>query len=97
MNDKNLLDHGRRIAELERKVSDLYQRLGQAELESPGDGFGFSEPAPTTATDDPRLLELLREGKEIHAIKLYRELTGAGLAEAKDAVEQLATMHGLRG
>jgi hypothetical protein len=40
--------------------------------------------------DVPRLdeiRELARSGKKIHAIKLYRDVTGAGLAEAKDAVE----------
>ncbi|WP_107654768.1 ribosomal protein bL12 [Nocardia suismassiliense] len=31
---------------------------------------------------------LLADGKKIHAIKRYRELTGCGLKEAKDAVEQ---------
>jgi ribosomal protein L7/L12 len=34
-------------------------------------------------------LVLMREGKKIDAIKRYRELTGAGLAEAKAAVERL--------
>ncbi|SDT46257.1 ribosomal protein L7/L12 [Microlunatus soli] len=41
---------------------------------------------------DPRLdevLRLVREGKKIRAIKVYRELTGVGLAEAKAAVEGL--------
>jgi ribosomal protein L7/L12/sugar lactone lactonase YvrE len=32
---------------------------------------------------------LVRGGNKIQAIKLYRELTGTGLAEAKDAVERL--------
>jgi hypothetical protein len=31
--------------------------------------------------------EALRGGRKIVAIKNYREMTGAGLAEAKDAVE----------
>ncbi|MBF6224092.1 ribosomal protein L7/L12 [Nocardia abscessus] len=31
---------------------------------------------------------LLLQGKKIHAIKRYRELTGCGLKEAKDAVER---------
>ncbi len=35
------------------------------------------------------MLELLRQGKKIHAIKIYRNLTGCGLKEAKDAVEKL--------
>lgn len=38
---------------------------------------------------DPQLLQLVREGKKIEAIKLYRESTGVGLKEAKDFVESL--------
>lgn len=34
-------------------------------------------------------LELVRGGNTIHAIKLWREATGAGLKEAKEAVEDL--------
>jgi len=33
---------------------------------------------------------LLRDGKKIQAIRVYRDRTGAGLKEAKDAVERLA-------
>ena len=86
--DRDLLEHSRRIAELERKVSDLYERLGQAEPLAGFDG-GFSEPAGGTAADDPRLIELIQAGNQIGAIKLYRELTGGGLKEAKDAVDEL--------
>lgn len=39
--------------------------------------------------DRERILVLLHGGKKIHAIKLYREVTGAGLREAKEAVEYL--------
>jgi ribosomal protein L7/L12 len=38
---------------------------------------------------DDRIRNLVDEGKKIEAIKLYREMTGLGLKEAKDAVEQL--------
>ncbi len=38
---------------------------------------------------DPALVKLLRAGEKIQAIKLYRERTGVGLKEAKDAVEEL--------
>jgi ribosomal protein L7/L12 len=91
---EDILDHGRRIAELERKVAELYKRIGQAEPTGFGDGFdsGF-KPASSTATDDPRLVELVQSGDKIHAIKLYRELTGVGLAEAKDAVDRLSGMY----
>ena len=97
--DRNLLDHGRRIAELERKVSELYERLGQAEpgFESGGLTFASDQAESEGAAGDPRLLEFIDAGNEIQAIKLYRELTGVGLAEAKDAVEQLATTYGSGG
>ncbi|NBT63336.1 MAG: hypothetical protein EBT02_16380, partial [Planctomycetia bacterium] len=36
-----------------------------------------------------QLIELVRAGKKIEAIKLYRESTGVGLKEAKDFVESL--------
>src|SRR5208282_916448 len=37
-----------------------------------------------------QVLLLIQAGKEIEAIKLYRQETGSGLKEAKDAVEALA-------
>ena len=92
MSSEDLLDHGRRIAELERKVSELYRRLGQAEPAAGGFTFASDEPASVSAGEDPRLLELIDAGNEIQAIKLYRELTGAGLAESKDAVERIASL-----
>ncbi|MFF8591808.1 ribosomal protein L7/L12 [Streptomyces sp. NPDC015220] len=42
---------------------------------------------------DPRLDEvagLARAGRRIEAIKTYREVTGAGLKEAKQAVDRMA-------
>jgi ribosomal protein L7/L12 len=90
---EDFLDHGRRIAELERKVDELYKRLGQ-EQEEFGMTFDPEGPASVDAASDPRLIELLQTGKKINAIKLYRELTGTGLAEAKDAVERLERMYG---
>jgi ribosomal protein L7/L12 len=93
VSSEDLLDHGRRIAALEAKVAELYKRLGQ---EDPG-GFGFGDeagpPDSLTAGEDPRLIALIESGKTIQAIKLYRELTGTGLAEAKDAVQRLAAQH----
>ena len=97
MSSEDLLDHGRRIAELERKVSELYERLGQAEPNFGGGGLTFAsdQPASVAAAEDPRLLGEIEAGREIQAIKLYRELTGVGLKEAKDAVESISA--GLRG
>lgn len=36
-----------------------------------------------------QVLYWLEQGKKIQAIKVYRELTGVGLKEAKDAVERM--------
>ncbi len=40
-----------------------------------------------------RLLDMLRAGQKIEAIKLCRQETGLGLKEAKDAVEELGRKH----
>ncbi len=65
---------------LERKVSDLYSRLGQAEP-------AFDEAA--RFEPDEETIRLLQEGNEIQAIKHHREVTGMGLAEAKDDIDRL--------
>lgn len=62
------------LRRLERKVDLLLRQLGVAEPETEGLG---------------EVADLVRRGKKIHAIKRYRDLTGAGLKEAKDAVERL--------
>ena len=41
--------------------------------------------------DDEEIRALIRQDRKIDAIKLVRERTGLGLAEAKDAVEALET------
>jgi ribosomal protein L7/L12 len=92
---EDILNHGQRIATLERKVAELYKRLGQAEPEFGGGlTFASDQPASVTAGEDPRLIELIQGDRKIEAIKLYRELTGVGLAEAKDAVERLEETYG---
>ncbi|MBL8933136.1 MAG: ribosomal protein L7/L12 [Archangium sp.] len=44
---------------------------------------------PTAPAPASSVQALLREGRKIEAIKLYREQTGLGLKEAKDAVEAM--------
>jgi ribosomal protein L7/L12 len=99
MSSEDILNHGRRIAELERKVSDLYKRLGQAEPDHGGGGLAFAsdQPASVAAAEDPRVLTLIDAGQKIQAVKLYHELTAVGLAEAKDAVDQIASMRSPTG
>lgn len=60
---------------------------------------GFQQHGAVPLTDQlGRLAEigrLLRSGNKIGAIKLYREIFGVGLAEAKEAVENLAAGRGV--
>ncbi|MFE2515033.1 ribosomal protein L7/L12 [Streptomyces mirabilis] len=63
----------RRIARVEKKLDRILDHLGLA------------EPDPELE----QVVALAREGRKIQAIKVYREVTGAGLKEAKDAVDRL--------
>ena len=78
-----------RIDELERQVRRqgdlidiLYKRLGIGQLDAAG--------LPSVDGLYPDVVDALNSGQLIVAIKLYREHTGVGLKEAKDAVEALA-------
>lgn len=66
-----------RINVLEEKLQFLYRRLNIDYLDPNAD--------PALA---PQVQEALRRGNKIEAIKIYRELTGVGLAEAKDAIDK---------
>lgn len=46
-------------------------------------------PSPAPGGDIAEVHALARSGKKIEAIKRYREITGVGLKEAKDAVERM--------
>ena len=69
-----------RIVRLERQVDFLCRRLG-------------IDPDLALAPDDvlpTALYDAIGRGKLIQAIKIYREATGVGLKEAKDAVDAIA-------
>lgn len=63
----------RRAARLERKLDLVLEHLD------------LQEEVPRR----DEIVALVREGKKIQAVKTYREVTGAGLAEAKEAVDRL--------
>jgi len=67
-----------RIAKLERTVEFLLQQLKLDYVDKPNYG------------ENAAYIDLIRQNKLMDAIKLYREKTGAGLAEAKMAIESLA-------
>ncbi len=66
-------NNGRRLGRLERKVDLILKHLGL----DPNQGVNVE------------VLELMKAGQKIQAIKLYREQTGVGLKAAKDYVESL--------
>jgi ribosomal protein L7/L12 len=49
----------------------------------------LSGPSHDAAVADPQLLAMLQQKQLVAAIKRYRDLTGAGLKDSKDAVEAL--------
>jgi hypothetical protein len=51
--------------------------------------FGVMDLMKGEFTYRQEILELLRQGNKIQAIKLYRSLTQSGLKESKEAIEQL--------
>ena len=78
-----------RIDELEREVRRLNDLVGVLYRRA---GIGQLETAGMLASHGgyPDVIDALNAGQLIVAIKLYREHTGVGLKEAKDAVEGLA-------
>ena len=65
-----------------------YDRLDRIEkkLDLIMDHLGLVPPKPDYENE---IKELKRKGNQIQAIKRYREITGAGLFEAKNYVDQL--------
>ena len=66
-----------RIVRLEDQMERLYRHLGVRLTDN------------SFEIDDSQIIEALRAGNIIAAIKRYREITGVGLADAKSAVESL--------
>ena len=65
-----------RVRELEEHIKYLYTHLNITYFESPQAG-------------DAKVVEMIKKGNKIEAIKIYSELHNVGLAEAKQAVELL--------
>ncbi|NUP49789.1 MAG: hypothetical protein HOW97_21130 [Catenulispora sp.] len=77
-----------RLAAIEAKLDLLLAHLGIDQDAAPTVGAPpLTDRVPPNVTDP--VLELVRGDKPIQAIKLYRELTGASLREAKTAVDAL--------
>jgi len=83
-----------RIERLERQVQYLLRYVGVDPDVAAADSAAFrAGPLPPAAS--PEIVALVRSGKPIQAIKAYRQMTGAGLKEAKDAIDGLRADLGL--
>jgi Ribosomal protein L7/L12 C-terminal domain len=77
---------GYRLVSLENRLAALTRLDGKLDLLLKNAGLAYDP-----YIDIPlAVADALRSGQsKIQAIRLYREATGAGLAQAKDAVEQI--------
>jgi ribosomal protein L7/L12 len=84
-----LLAEGRKIEaiKLYREQTGMGLKGAKDAVEAIQRGVPTSQPEGVDEPFQSELVSLLGQGKKVQAIKLYRERTGAGLKEAKDAVE----------
>ena len=69
-----------RIAALEAQVEHLYRQLNIAPPP-------FAPVRPTGIP--PEIVDLVRAGRKIDAIKLHREMFGSDLSEAKNIIDSI--------
>ncbi len=74
--EQDLINLRVRVAELEVKLDFLYSKLDIEYINNPG-------------MADARIIDLIKKGNKIEAIKAYRDLTNADLADAKREVEKI--------
>lgn len=92
-------DTGASLADAKAAIErmELAQRLG---LTAPVESWTHETPAASADASESLRREveaLLGQGKKIQAVKLYREQTGLGLREAKDAVDLIEHILQTRG
>jgi ribosomal protein L7/L12 len=69
-----------RVKELEDRLEYIYKHLQIEFIDNPD-------------VANAKVLSLLKAGNKIEAIKVYREIYNVGLAEAKNAVEEMEKRH----
>ena len=75
--DREVLELRQQVGKLERQVAFLLDHLGLEYNEEPN------------VEVSPEILDLVRKGKTLKAISLFRQETGFGLKEAKEFIESL--------
>ena len=75
--DHEIFELRQRVARLERQIAFLMENLGVEYHEEPNQGVS------------PEVADLVRRGRKIQAIKLFRQETGADLRYAKESADTL--------
>src|SRR5512140_1750497 len=76
-----------RLGRVERRLLEMASYVGLPPEAVPPP---VAAPVSTVGSPSQAVLDLAAAGQKIQAIKLYRTETGAGLKDAKDAVESAA-------
>ena len=77
MTDADVTNLQFRVAKLERTVAFLLEKLDLTYQDNPAINVSAA------------VMNLVKQGNTLAAIQLYRQETGAGLAEAKQAIEAI--------
>jgi len=80
------------LSSVEKRINSLSRLEAKVDLLLKQAGIDYD---PHKDMPDHVILAL-RRGEKIQAIKLYREATGVGLKEAKDAVEEIQRKAAIR-
>lgn len=96
---RSLLEQGRKLEAAKLYMSQTGCTLKEAKdaVEALQHGASTSEPIEPDADLEANVLRLLEDGEKINAVKLYRDRTGAALADSKRAVEVIGARHGVKG
>jgi ribosomal protein L7/L12 len=78
--DPQLLEIKQRLALVEARLQQLFDHLNITPQEQ-------AKAGELDPNDDPEIQDLLAKGNLAQAVKRYRELTGAGIAEAQEAIK----------
>ena len=80
-NESEILALRSRVAELEDRLDFLYKHLKVEYSDNPDSA-------------NEKVIDMLRRGNKIEAIKIYREIHNVGLAEAKQVVDGMESRLG---
>ncbi len=73
--DNEIFELRQRVAKLEKQIAFILQQQDLTYREE------------QNISVSPEIINLIRQGKKIQAIRLYRQETGAGLKQAKDFID----------